>query len=196
MVIVDLMKTSMLWHHLQWVKAHQDDKRPYGDLDIWGHMNCDTDQVVMKFQGRMDNGEVKSIEEGFFTEQMVVCITIDGKKITSHVVHKIWLHIQGQKHHKYLQDKHEWDNPTWNSIDWHGLKAAFLSLSPIRHVKTPKSIHGWLNTGHQKSKISPDAVNLHKCPHCQEPNETHKHFLTCHDVHAHKKCYDLVHPML
>ena len=125
-----------------------------------------------------------------------MCITVNGKKITSHVLHKIWLHIQGCKHRKYLQDKHEWDNPTWNSIDWHGLKAAFLSLGPLHHVKTSKSVHGWLNTGHQKSKISPDAVDSHKCPHCQEPNETHEHILTCPDIRAHKKCYDLLCPML
>ena len=62
--------------------------------------------------------------------------------------------------------------------------------------KTSKSIHGWLNTGSQKSKISPDAVDLHKCPRCQEPNETHEHILTCPNIHAHKKRYDLVCPML
>ena len=87
-------------------------------------------------------------------EQMAVCITVGGKKITSHILHKIRLHIQGHKHRKYLQDKHEWDNPTWNSINWRGLKAAFLSLSPLHHMKTSKSVHGWLNTGCQKSKIS------------------------------------------
>ena len=36
MVIVDRMKTSMLRHCLRWVKAHQDDKRPYEALEIWG----------------------------------------------------------------------------------------------------------------------------------------------------------------
>jgi hypothetical protein len=35
-----------------------------------------------------------------------------------------------------------------------------------------KSIQGWLNTGRQKSKISPDAVESDKCPRCHEPNET------------------------
>jgi hypothetical protein len=34
--ILDQIKASTLCHRLNWVKAHQDDKRPYQDLDIWG----------------------------------------------------------------------------------------------------------------------------------------------------------------
>ena len=93
-------------------------------------MNCDADQVAMNFQTRIDNGNVKPIQEGFFTERMAVC-TIDGRKITSHVLHKIRLHIQGQKHQTYLQNKHKWDDIVWNSINCCGLKAAFLSLGPL-----------------------------------------------------------------
>jgi hypothetical protein len=37
MVIVDQMKELMLRHQLRWVKAHQDDKRPYEDLDLQGN---------------------------------------------------------------------------------------------------------------------------------------------------------------
>jgi uncharacterized membrane protein YkvA (DUF1232 family) len=48
-VIVDQMKESTPQHQLQWVKAHQDDKCPYEDLNIWGHMNCDADQLAEKF---------------------------------------------------------------------------------------------------------------------------------------------------
>jgi hypothetical protein len=35
--------------------------------------------------------------------------------------------------------KHEWDNATWNSIDGKGLKSGFLSLGPLKWVKTSKS---------------------------------------------------------
>jgi hypothetical protein len=55
---------------------------------------------------------------------------------------------------------------------------------------------GWLNTGHQKSKISMDAVDSHKCPRCHEPNETQEHILKCHHIGAHQKCYTLVFPFL
>ena len=64
MVIVDRMKTSTLQHCLRWVKAHQDGKRPYGALDIWGQMNCDADQVATKFRGQIDNGKQGQVHWG------------------------------------------------------------------------------------------------------------------------------------
>jgi hypothetical protein len=98
------MKESTLWHQLQWIKAHQDDKCPYEDLNIWCCMNCDADRIAEKFREWIDNREVKPIEEGFPIKQMAVSITVDCKWITSHVLHKIHLHIQGSKHQTYLQD--------------------------------------------------------------------------------------------
>jgi hypothetical protein len=126
------MKESTLQHRLRWVKAHQDDDKPYKELDLWGRMNCNANKMAEKFRKLMDDGDVKALKEGFFTDSMEVGITVKGVKVTSHILHQIRLHIQGSKHCKYLQDKHEWDNATWNSIDWKGLKSGFLSLGPLK----------------------------------------------------------------
>jgi len=80
----------------------------------------------------MDDGDVKSLKEGFFTDSMEVGIKVDGVKVTSHLVHQIQMHIQGSKHRKYLQDKLNWDDAMWNSIDWKGLKSGYLSLGPLK----------------------------------------------------------------
>jgi hypothetical protein len=116
------------------VKAHQDDKRPYEELDIWGRMNCDADKLAEKFQKLMDKGTVKALKEGFFIDSMEVGISVDGVKVTSHILHQIRLKIQGAKHRKYLQEKYDWDHVTWDSIDWKGIKSGFLSLES-RHPK-------------------------------------------------------------
>jgi hypothetical protein len=173
------------------------DKWPYEDLDQWGWLSCDAGKLAEKFWVLMDNGDVRALKEWFFTDSMEVGIEVDAIKVTSRLLHQIWMHIQGSKHRKYLQDKHEWDyDAMWNSIDWKGLKSGCLSLGPLKRIKTSKSMHGWLNTGQQKSKISPDAINLHKCPRCQEPNEMQEHILKCWHVGAHAKRYDLVCPMM
>jgi hypothetical protein len=57
------------------VKAHQDDKRPYEELDLWGRMNCDADKMAEKFRNLMDGGTVKPQKEGFFTDSMRVGIS-------------------------------------------------------------------------------------------------------------------------
>ncbi len=131
-MIVDQMKESTLHFCLQWVKAHQDDDKLYKELDLWGQMNCDANKMAEKFWKLMNDGDMKALKEGFFTDLMEVGITVNRVKVTSHILNQIQLHIQGSKHHKYLQEKHEWDNATWKSIDRKGLKSGFLSLGPLK----------------------------------------------------------------
>jgi hypothetical protein len=79
------------------VKAHQDDDKSYKELDLWGRMNCDADKMAEKFRKLMDDGDVKALKEGFFTDSMEVGITVNGVKVTSHILDQIRLHIQGSK---------------------------------------------------------------------------------------------------
>jgi hypothetical protein len=71
------------------VKAQQDDDKLYEELDLWGRMNCDADKMAEKFPKLMDDGDVKALKEGFFTDSMEVGITVNGVKVTSHILHQI-----------------------------------------------------------------------------------------------------------
>jgi hypothetical protein len=97
--------------------------------------------MAEKFQKLMDSGDVKALKEGFFMDSMEVGIKVNGVKVMVYILHKIRMHIQGSKHHKYLQDKHDWNNATWQSINWKGMKSGYLSLGPLKQIKTLKSIH-------------------------------------------------------
>jgi hypothetical protein len=96
-------------------------------------MNCNANGLTEKFRKLlMDDGDVKPLKEGFFTDSMEVGISVDEVKVTSHLLHQIQLKIQGSKHQKYLQDKHVWDNIIWNSLYWQGIKSGFLSLRSLK----------------------------------------------------------------
>jgi len=59
-----------------------------------------------------------------------------------------------------------------------GLGISFKSLdTPSRHFTT-KMLHGWLNTGHQREKLTKDPLSS-LCPCCQAPDETFEHILRC-----------------
>jgi hypothetical protein len=152
-------------------------------------MNCDANGLAEKFWKLMDDGDVKPLKEGFFTDSMKGGILVDGVKVTSHLLHE----DTGQQAPKVFT---RWNNATWNSLDWTGIKSGFLSLGPLKRIKTSKSMHGWLIMGHQKTKILPDAMDSHKCPRCHEPDEMQEHILKCQHVGAHKKRYDLVHLLM
>ena len=176
----------------RWVKAHQDDKKPYSDLDLPGRMNVDADYLAERFRKLMEEGKELPIQEGSHLAEAGVSISVDGTRINSHYMHKLRVHVQGKKHRKYLQQKHEWSDDEWNSIDWKGLKDAFLGLDPMKRISCSKRIHGWLNTGDQKARISPDATESHKCPRCQTTVEDQDHVLTCRHASAHKKRFELL----
>ncbi len=91
----------------------------------------------------IDTGKVKPIEEGFFIKWMAVSVTVDCKRITSHVLHKICLHIQGWKQQQYLQDKQSWDDNVWQSLNWRALSPlTCLSLGTLRWIKLPRVFMG------------------------------------------------------
>ena len=103
------------------------------------------------------------------------------------------LHLHYQQ--KLLQEKHEWSDAVWKSLDLNSLKIAFLTLDPVKCISCSKRIHGWINMGEQKSKISPDAPEAHRCPRCALPLEDQEHILTCKHVSANRRRYELVLPM-
>lgn len=51
------------------------------------------------------------------------------------------------------------------------------------------------DTGAQKECIIPEAPDVHKWPRCQDAPETAEHVLQCPHPSAHKRRYELIHPM-
>jgi len=119
-----------------------------------GWMNVDADALAESFCLKMESGSEKAITEGALVEAVEVSLLIDGKRIPSHYAHKTQSYVQGKKHRKYLQEKHEWDDETWTrcSLDLPALKSAFLTLDPIKCISCSKRIHGWLNTGNRSRR--------------------------------------------
>jgi hypothetical protein len=112
---------------------------------------------------------------------MEVGISIDGATVTSHILHQIWLRIQGSKHRAYLQDRHDWDNVTWNSIDWKGLKSGFLSLGPLKWIKMLKvcMVGSILAAKSQRSHwMRTNHTNVHDVTNPTKPKSTYWNVIT------------------
>lgn len=180
---------------LAWVKGHQDKETPYESLPIAGRMNVDADRLAEQFRLRMEAGLESVIREGLHVPSMGISISVRGVRITSRYSHTIRAMIQGRKHREYLQERHGWNNETWRMIDHGSLTTAYLCQGPLQRIQCSKMMHGWLNTGRQKKKISPNAVDSHKCPRCGEPDESQEHILRCPAASAHRTRYVLVYNM-
>jgi len=140
----------------------------------------------------MECGQEQTITKGTLEMAVEVPLSIEGKCIPSHYAHTIHSYIQRKKHWQYLQQQHEWDDATWSSLDLLALKGIYLMLNPIKRISCSKWIHGWLNTGKQKSRISPTAKEAHCYPWCKGPLETQEHVLMCKHMSVHKRRYKLL----
>jgi len=83
--ITERLTASSLRHRLGWVKLHQDKQTPYNDLDQKGCMNVDADALADIFRLKMESGQVKPITEGGLVDAVEVTLTIEGRRVPSHL---------------------------------------------------------------------------------------------------------------
>ena len=167
-------------HKVSWVKAHQDDKTPFHLLDLPAQLNICADAMATEYYNNATlPSEIPTSQPAFFPTAKV-CLLINAQRVTAQYTASIRFHIHGTKHRAHLQrTRPTWKSDrVWNNIDMQGLGLAFKSLdTPSRHF-TSKMLHGWLNTGHQREKITKDPSSSH-CPCCNSPDETFEHILQC-----------------
>jgi hypothetical protein len=85
--------------------------------------------------------------------------------------------ITGYDMRQYLQNRHDWDDPTWDIIDWHGFGKAIRSRPPTMQRRISKFVNGWWNVGKQRRRINEKDFIL--CPQCKLCRETTEHVLYC-----------------
>jgi hypothetical protein len=167
-------------HEVSWVKAHQDDKTLFHLLDLPAQLNICADALANEYsQLAVQPNDLPTSQPAFFPTSNV-SLLVNSQRLTAQYTSTIRFHINGTKHRAHLQNTRPgWkSNQVWNNVDMQSLGLAFKSLNtPSRHF-TSKMIHGWLNTGHQRQKITKDPLSS-LCPCCHAADETFEHVLQC-----------------
>lgn len=55
-VIVERLTAFSLRFRLSWLKAHQNEKNNYQELDMAARMKCDADELAISFRMRTEDG--------------------------------------------------------------------------------------------------------------------------------------------
>ena len=164
-------------HEVSWVKAHQDDKINFNLLPLQAQLIVSADALATEYEMNAKHPSDTPRSQPAFFSSANVCLSINTQRITSQYSESIRFHINGTKHRAHLQKtRPNWkSDAVWNNLDMQGLGISFKSLdTPLQHFTT-KMLHGWLNTGHQREKLTKDSL----CPCCQAPDETFEHILRC-----------------
>ena len=129
---------------LTWIKAHQDDKKKYEELDEEAQLNVDVDKAAG--EERM-NGQVVTPQP---YEGCGAMLIINGKCVTTKYREQIHLASTTPAHIKFFLEKYKKHGKTiddYNSIYWRGIGNARSKLNPTENVRIMKLMNGWLNTG-------------------------------------------------
>ena len=161
-----------------WVKGHQDRHLTAAQMPISAKLNQRADALAEEYrENNQGTKHMNSQPRAAPVPGQKVQLIVNGFAITKSHARWIRYQITGYDQRKYLQDKHEWRNETWESIDWYGFGKAIKAQAPTMRRRITKFIHGWWNTGTQRRKINKRDFIL--CPRCKLRRETTDHVLHC-----------------
>jgi hypothetical protein len=141
-------------------------------------VNVMADSLATEYYNNADSRNRPSSNPLFFPSCRV-SLSVNGQRITAKPAAAIRFHINGTNQRRYLQQtKPAWHhNNVWNSIDFEALGSAYKTLAPSNRTNISKMLHGWMNTGVQRAKITLNTSS--NCPRCGYSPEDQDHILLC-----------------
>jgi hypothetical protein len=170
--IHNLLKDFSLPPTISHVKGHQDNHKPYEDLSLLAHFNCDADVLATN---KLQNYPATCINMPPLP-LATVQITIGGTTVSQ----KLGPTIRRQHGlgllKAYMHERFRWTNDMVVSINWEAFSRAFRSQYRFR-VFTFKLCFWQLPTGKTLHKQSP--LFDPKCPACSHASECNDHMFQC-----------------
>lgn len=98
-----------------------------------------------------------------------ILMYINGIPVSSQDDGRICFHVNGYHLRKYVQQRHKWNNCTWDSIDFCTFGNHFERLSPHHRGQHFKSVHDQLPLGERRFQEAPvNDMSLKFCPCCKK----------------------------
>jgi hypothetical protein len=111
----------------RWVKGHQDKFLSYANLSTQAKMNMQTDELAEQYRENHRGPHQKSHLSQPCAEPIPgqsIQLVVNGYAVSQAHAHWIRFQVTGYDMRQYLQDRHDWDRPTWENIDWFGFEKA------------------------------------------------------------------------
>ena len=155
------------------IKGHQDDKKPYDKLELPAQLNVDADKWADDFIRH--NPDLDYTRVPMFPSAQVQLQFQQGT-VTHKLKRALRIASTTPPLEKALKEKYEWNDVTFNDVNWEAMR---LALRRLRAHRTTLLKH--------INNISPVGKLVHiydpkypeSCPSCEEPIETRDHLYAC-----------------
>ena len=118
-------------------------------------------------------------------------LKINGEVITSHHEHNFNDASTYQTLKDYIKNKFSWRDDEFASVDWEVIQQRRKGFTKSENVNISKLMLHWINTGHQKEKMSQEKA--FQC--CEYEEDTLEHIFQCEDTQvskARKECFEVM----
>ena len=156
--------------HWLWIASHTEAQ------DQASNINRYVDKLAEHF--RVQN--IHKLRELSFPSNKAT-ILYDNSIINTKVFDHLLNNTSNTTLRKYLQEKYDWSDNTFQDINWNAHRGALLSMPTPLRITTIKIIHNWGASGIRNKLIE---KKTDKCPFCNEEKETFEHVFECpkHDI--------------
>ena len=158
---------------ITWVKGHQDDKKPYANLDLKAQLNIDADALANQYITDNPNHPY----------QQVPLLPVSGVQLNlpiGTITHKLKRELRVARTAPGLQQhlctKFNWTAPVFDNIDWESFRRAMNRLDKHR-VTLTKHVNDIVPVGRRVHRYDPKYPK--SCITCGIEEETASHLLEC-----------------
>ena len=172
---------------VKWIKSHQDEKKPWDQLDLAAQTNCKADKLADDFRDRIINEEDAEEDENneTFEENVSIVprfrynkaqINISGETITHNLKQVIKVERTYDPLKTKIKEDNNWSEETFYKVDWtvHGRA---INRHHTRKTVIVKMLHDILPVGTMVNRYN--NINILGCSTCHCEKEDCKHLYIC-----------------
>ena len=176
-LIKDLYKDLRRPLSAHWIKSHQDSRTTYEHLSADAKLNVDVDSLATASHMNKRAHPIRSTEH---LPSAAISIFIDKTRYYQNIDENMRYHINGSYLKDYLQQRHQWSEYVWYTIDMTAFGRHFKTIPLAHRPAHLKFVHDHLPLGDRKYKCSQvKDPKVRVCPCCQSEDEDLMHFLQC-----------------
>jgi len=158
---------------VEWIKGHQDDKKPYHELTLLAQLNVDADRAAGEFQDQHGHPRPQAIRFPHNPAQL----TISNGTITHAYKSRLRDSVSEKPLRDHIKERTKWSDSTMSTVDWKAHGRALNRHSEIR-CNLVKLVHDILPTNALVAKYHPGDREK-KCPSCSAISEDRDHVIRC-----------------
>ena len=157
-----------------WVRSHQEKNKT---LNADEKLNQSADQLATDCRDNVVQGLMRTENKQYFKGSKAtlnigrILVNKDYKRVINSALH-------ADEMRAYLIDKYNWEDETFELIDWMSLEACFKKLRGPHKVAVVKLVHLWQPTGKYVNRNERQNQELPNCSMCQSV-DGQLHYMEC-----------------